>query len=118
MIKTSILKRPQGLKRVEWNIEFNNNHFEALEIDLEHVNKGKQKTRQTYYDEKDVLFIFDKLVNNSLLHPVDKRKFKNEICEYFIISGPIDNIKFKLIFCICSDRPKTIGVITLHRVKK
>ncbi len=114
-----MVERPVDLIKVEWRLQFNGLQFEALEIDLVHINTGKKQTRASSYSVSDVVFIFDKIVNGAALYPVDARKYKNVACEYFIKSGLLsDGNKYKIVFCICSDRPRTIGILTMHRVRK
>lgn len=113
-----MVERPANLINVEWSLHFNGFLFEALEIDLAHINTGKKQTRASSYGVSDVVFIFDKLVNGEVLYPVDARMYQNVACEYFIKSGFSNGIKYKIVFCICSDRPKTIGVLTMYKLRK
>lgn len=104
--------RPAGLEIVKASIEFNYRAFEYLEIDLEHVNRGKRSS----YSADEVVKIVMSMINNLRLVPSGEKDFGNENCSYFVRSGSSNDKKFKLVFCICSDRPTTIGVVTLHRI--
>lgn len=101
-----------GLEIVEVSAEFNYKTFGLLEIDLEHVNKDKRSN----YSADEVVKIVLAMINNLRLAPSGEQEFGNETCSYFVRSGSCDDKNFKLVFCICSDRPTTIGVITLHRI--
>jgi hypothetical protein len=68
-----------------------------LEIDRSHINLGKKKTRAGHLSG-------------------DQKQYGEEYCDYFSILGNVYGKKYKLIFCIFSDRPSSIGIITLFRV--
>lgn len=107
-----MIKRPLELEIVAASVEFNYKAFEFLEIDLEHVNKDKRSD----YSADEVVKIVLIMIDNLRLVPSGEKDFGNETCSYFVRSGNCDDKNFKLVFCICSDRPTTIGVITLHRI--
>lgn len=95
------------------DIEFNFLIYTKLEIDLAHVNKGERSS----YTSKDVAQIVSHLLNGLRLEASDEKSFGEDICSYFVRSGEFEDKNYKLVFCICSDRPESIGVITLHRVR-
>ena len=95
---------------------FNGYEFDAVEIDLEHINRGKQKLRQSQFDVEQVLNIIKILIHFEYLLSVGLRVFQDESYLYFAKSGIVKNKKYRIVFCICSDRPKTIGIITLFRI--
>ena len=97
---------------IEAIIEFNYQNFEFLEIDLDHVNKNGRSN----FSVKEVKDIVKALINGLRLMPSDVKSYGDEICSYFVRTGDYGDNSFKLVFCICSDRPTTIGVITLHRI--
>ena len=70
-----MVERPVDLIKVEWRLQFNGLQFEALEIDLVHINTGKKQTRASSYSVSDAVFIFDNIVNGAALYPVDARKY-------------------------------------------
>ena len=106
-----MIKRPKGLEIVELTVEFNFQKFTCLEIDLEHVNKDQRSN----FSLEDVSQIVLVLIDNLRLSPSGEKEFGDDICSYFVRSASYEDKNFKLVFCICSDRPATIGVITLHR---
>ncbi|MDD0852101.1 hypothetical protein HBN50_03290 [Halobacteriovorax sp. GB3] len=105
-----MIERPSGLEAVEVNIEFNFLNYTKLEIDLAHVNKDGRSS----YSCEDVAEIVSHLLNGLRLEASDEKAFGEEICSYFVRSGAFEEKNYKLVFCICSDRPESIGVITLH----
>jgi len=112
LLEVKLILRPEKLEIIKVEIEFNFQKFDFLEIDIDHVNKNGRSE----YTGKEVMKIFTKLVGNLNLAPSDEKSFGDEMCSYFVRSGEYKNKSFKTVFCICSDRPVTIGVITLHRV--
>jgi hypothetical protein len=107
-----LIKRPENLEINDVAIEFNFQNFEYLEIDLLHVNKDGRSS----FSKEEVTKISCFLINNLNLVPSGEKDFGGETCSYFVRSGEYESKNYKLVFCICSDRPTTIGVITLHRV--
>ena len=112
-MEVRVIERPNGLELVDVNIEFNFLKFTKLEIDLAHVNKNGRST----YSSNDVAKIVIHLLSGLVLEASDEKSFGDEVCSYFVRSGEFEEKNYKLVFCICSDRPETIGVITLHRVR-
>lgn len=107
-----MISRPSNLESISVNFEFNFQRITCLEIDLVHVNKnGRSKLTS-----KDVATIVESLVKSLILTASDEKEFGDEFCSYFVKRGEVESIEYKLVFCICSDRPTTLGVITLHRV--
>lgn len=109
-----MITRPKNLVHVEMNIEFNFHGYEVLEIDLEHINKEKRSHLTAY----EVSFIVKSLIDGMNLYPSGVKSFNDEICSYFVRRNLYKDKSYKLVFCICSDRPYSIGVITLYREKK
>lgn len=105
---------PLGLVVVQINIEFNQILYEKLEIDLDHINKNERSNLSL----QEVLKIFDYFIRNLSLQPSGEKSYKDEICSYYVRTHFWCHKKYRLIFCICSDRPLTIGVLTLFRVRK
>lgn len=98
------------------DLVFNFALFKKLEIDLQHINQGRLKLRQTKLTADDVTYIAMTLINNDFLHMSGKREFGEEHCTYFAKEGCVEGKKYRIIFCVCSDQPKAIGIITLFRV--
>jgi hypothetical protein len=88
--------------------------FDQLEIDLSRINKNHRSN----FTGIDVVEMFLFALNHVSLVPVDIRKYSDEICSYFIYCFEQENNSYKLVFCICSDKPSVIGIITLFRLKK
>lgn len=107
-----MIPRPENLVRVKVKVQFNLRVFESLEIDLSHINKNKRSS----YSVSLVTDIVVSVISNLLLEPVDSKFFDDESCTYYLRTGVHENKRYKIVFCICSDMPNVIGVITLHRV--
>ena len=107
-----MILRPKTLANCEVKIKFNLQDYEGLEIDLAHVNKNKR----TNYSIVEVADIFVSIINEMTLKPSDEKKFDDEFCAYYVKIGIYNKKNFKVVFCICSDRPRKLGVITLYRL--
>jgi hypothetical protein len=60
--------------------------------------------------------ISELFINNQFLYPESETKYGSDLCEYFSIINNYKTKKYKLVFCICTDRPHAIGILTLHRI--
>ena len=107
-----MVPRPENLVSVDAKIIFNLHEFEKLEIDLVHINKNERSS----FTPDDVEKIFLCLVENRYLEPVGYKYFSEHSCTYYIQSGVCETKRFKIVFCVCGDKPNTIGIITLHRI--
>lgn len=105
MLELALIKRPKNLVYCEVDVEFNSDYFLALEIDLDHVNFGKKKARTSNITALEVIEITTSLIMNKFLIPDDSKSFKDANCEYFSVIGKWQKKKYKLVFCVCSDRP-------------
>ena len=77
-----------------------------------HINKNKRSN----YTLEEIKNITYKLLLNKLLIPSAVREYENEACSYFVLKDYFMRKKYKIVFCICSDRPENIGIITFHRI--
>ena len=111
VLEVGVILRP-NLVFYEIEIKFNCAIFKMLEIDLNHVNKNSRSC----FSKEEVVSIFMNIVDGLNLAPVDEKQFGNESCAYYIRTGIIENKKYKIVFCICSDRAERIGIITLYRL--
>jgi hypothetical protein len=111
MSVNDLIKRPENLVRANFELEFNFRFFNEVECDLGHINKNERSV----FTLSDIVSISQSMLTNVKLAPIAERDFGGEVCSYFRRTGIYKMKKFKLIFCICSDRPETIGIITLHR---
>lgn len=107
-----MIKRPEGLSYIEVRLSFNFKVYTKLEIDLGHINKN---ARSNFSIEEVTNIMASALENNALL-ACDEKEFGTEICSYFVKKLIYKKNNYKLVFCICSDREDSIGVITLHRL--
>ena len=109
-----MIVRPKGLISLNLQVNFNQRTFDAVEIDLIHINKLKRSNFEADFIKK----IIEGNLEGVSLRRLDLKKFGIEYCEYYITVVSLLEKKFKLVFCICTDRPHTIGVITFYRLKE
>lgn len=112
-----MLTRPDTLYCHSIDILFNFILFKMVEIDLEHVNRGSNKQRNTNFSGDEISKIFSSLINNQVLSPSDEKEYGEYFCTYYVIIGEVEGQMYKTVFCICSDRPENIGVITLFKIR-
>lgn len=115
-MELEVIKRPAGLIFCETSLIFNYGHYLKLEIDLDHIQLGKSKTRSASLTLATVMEISELFINNEFLYPESEAKYGSDFCEYFSIINDYQSKKYKLVFCICTDRPHAIGILTLHRI--
>jgi len=108
-----LINRPDGLETVNVDLKFNFNTFVVLEIDINHVNKHGRSN----LSKADIAKIVIGILSGTVLHPSDYKVFGNELCSYFVKTSDFEDKNYKLVFCICSDKPDTIGIITLFRTR-
>lgn len=107
------LSRPAHLIIRNCEFYFNRTLYKKLEMDLVHINKD----RRSNYKADDIEKISIHLLAGKSLIPSATRIYSLIICNYFIVEEWYDDKKFRIAFCICSDRPNTIGIMTLFRTK-
>jgi hypothetical protein len=105
------IKRPKNLEYVECYLIFNRQFFEALEIDLEHINKSNRSALSVY----QIFEIFESFISDKFFLPIEVKNYENESCSYFTEIGEFKDKRYKIVFCVCTDKKRTIGVITLYR---
>lgn len=115
-MEKALITRPNGLVIKEVVLQFNFEQYSTLEIDLDHINLGRNGTRQARFTVDLAAEIVIGLIDEEDLFFNDKKRYGNEFCYYFSKIGKFKEKKYKLVFCICSDRPRSIGIITLFRV--
>lgn len=111
-----MIPRPSGLKERFVEIVFNDQLYTTLEIDLEHINLGKCRTRNSDFTITEVVNIAVCFLHNASLEMSDERCFGELFCKYYVCEKVYSYKKFKIVICVCNDRPERIGIITLHRI--
>lgn len=101
------------LELIEIDIEFNFKIFKSVEVDLNHVNKYGRSQFTAF----EVALFTQRVLQGKKMQPSAVKSFDKEVCSYFVRRELWNGKAYKIVFCICSDRPDTIGVITLFRVK-
>lgn len=107
-----LILRPEGLVFESVSILFNYRKFDVAEIDLKHINKGKRNT----FTANDVAKIVGHFIHQKCFIPSATKQFDDEACSYFALSDDYMGLRFRLVFCVCSDRPNSLGIITLYRI--
>lgn len=115
-MELALIVRPENLLFCNVDLLFNFYHFSTIEMDISHINFGKKETRVSNYTSAEIIAIVLNFINDQDFMPEATRQFENESCDYFLYIGKYNGKNYKLIFCICSDRPNSIGVITLFRL--
>lgn len=106
-----MIKRPVSLTSTKISMKFNFADFTKLEVDLPHINKYKRSD----FNICEVRNIITKELNGVNIIASANQKYKDEDCYYYVKKIKVRKKSYKLVFCICSDQPKTIGVITLYQ---
>lgn len=109
-----MIVRPEELVSLSLRLNFNQRAFDQLEIDLFHINKLKRSNFEAEYIKK----VIEENLDGISLRKIDLKRFGDEYCEYYITIVNLLEKKFKLVFCVCTDRPHTLGVITFYRLKE
>lgn len=115
-MELALITRPVDLIYKKVDLYFNCEFFSMLEIDLEHINQGRLSSRRSRFTSEQVMEVVLTLLENERLIFEDKKEYGRESCSYYQKIGKFNERSYKLVFCICSDRPKTIGIITLFRL--
>ena len=111
-----MIPRPHWLISRFIEITFNSREFNFLEIDLDHINKGKSRERSGDVTASEVALIVQSFLNGNDIEANDVKYFGQYNCQFFVKKQLYLNKMYKMVLCICSDRPDTIGIITLHRI--
>jgi hypothetical protein len=109
-----VIIRPSHLTILKCDFSFNGLEIEELEIDLKHINKRGRSSYTAEEISKFVRFYLD----GKILYYSDKKIFGDDFCEYYVWINSAEQKTFKLVFCICSDKPSTIGVLTFYQLRK
>jgi hypothetical protein len=110
--------RPKDLMIVKVDIEFNYLHYTKLEIDLEHINRGKNFSRETKFSVEEIIFLAQLFIDGEHLELDAQKYYEDESCNYFIMIKKFQDNNYKLIFCICTDREDSLGIMTIFRIKE
>lgn len=108
-----VIKRPENLDYSPIDLFFNNDWFECLEIDLEHINKKGR----SQFSAGDIAKVVKDVCENKILEPCGEAYYENEKCIYFEQVVFLHKVPHRLIMCICSDRLRNIGIISFYRVR-
>lgn len=113
-----VVIRPEGLQIIDVDIEFNLLNYSKLEIDLQHINRGKWLTRETSFLLGEILNLVTNFLDGELIEADAQKVYENESCDYYCLSKNYRGKTYKLVFCICTDKKETLGIITLHRSRR
>ena len=109
--------RPKSLEIIDVEIEFNFVSYRKIEIDLHHINRGKSLTRESTFSLFEIVNLVKIFLEGKILKPDNQRMYGDESCDYFTFIADLNGKKYKLVFCVCTDRRDTLGVITLYRLR-
>lgn len=110
--------RPANLVIVDVEIEFNFLIYTKLEIDVNHINYGKSFTRVVNYSANEVAGLVHLLLDGVSSDLYTEKVYGDESCYYFSLIKNIDERRYKIVFCTCSDRQGVLGIMTLYRVRR
>jgi hypothetical protein len=113
-----VVIRPDILQIVDIDIEFNYVKYSKLEIDLQHINRGKKLTRHSNFLLEEVLILVTFILDGEVIGLNASKSCGDENCDYFSILKRFQGNNYKLVLCVCSDRKDTLGIITLYRARK
>jgi hypothetical protein len=108
-----VIRRPEDLEEVRFNLVFNLKIYDQIEIDLAHINKDSRSV----FSAIDIGEIVCLALNGVALKPTALKIYANGSCEYFVRRLICKGKKFRLVFCVCDDKPTTLGVITIFRTR-
>lgn len=110
--------RPDGLQIIEVDIEFNYLKYSKLEIDLHHINREKKFTRETNFSAKEIFILVTVFLDGEVLELNAQEVYGDESCDYYSVTKSYEDNIYKLVFCICTDRRDSLGIMTLHRLRR
>ena len=108
-----VIKRPDKLVFVSVDLFFNNDWFDRLEIDLEHINKQGR----SHFLASDIAKVVREVCENKIQEPCGETYYENEKCVYYEQIVSLHKLPHRLIMCVCSDRIRSIGIISFYRVR-
>jgi hypothetical protein len=107
-----VIKRPADLVEIEAELVFNSRPIERIEVDLTHINKYS-RSNVTAIEVWEIV-IFN--LSGAIEEASGSKEYSNGTCDYFAKMVRYKRNWYKLVWCICSDTPMTIGIITFYRV--
>lgn len=113
IVEDALVRRPDHLEYIAVKIMFRGLWFDTIEIDLQHINKF----RRSNFNTKDIGYAAKTMLNERFFEAHTTKRYDDESCNYYVIIERFNGIYYKLVICICSDRPESIGIITFYRIK-
>ncbi|MGZ3857576.1 MAG: hypothetical protein ACXVKO_15060 [Bacteriovorax sp.] len=74
-----VVVRPGSLVIIDVEIEFNFLNYLKIEIDLQHINRGKNLTRETNLSEEEILILVKEFLNGEILESEVQKDYGDEI---------------------------------------
>lgn len=108
-----MITRPTHLEDINADLEFNGQRFVRLEVDLEHINKHKRSG----YSLSEILKIVTSMIDGKYYTTAGDKNFGDERCTYYVVRCSYHGRQYRLVMCVCTDEPETIGILTLHKEK-
>lgn len=111
-----LIQRPDNLKNAKVDFVFNGFSIREIEVDLEHINfGGSKKQERSNFNVQAVAKVCEYFFSEARLKSSGEKIFGDELCRYFKLSGIYRNKNYRIVICHCSDKPQTLGVITLFK---
>lgn len=108
-----MIKRPLTLMTLNVDMKFNSLQIDFLEIDLFHINKNERSGFSVF----DVAEMVKRHLDGVREVATATKTFGKESCIYFARTVVEGKRNYRFILCICSDKPNTLGVMTLYRTR-
>ena len=106
-----MIKRPADLVEIEVELFFNSRPIDRIEVDLAHINKNSRSNVNA--TEVWEIVVFN--LSNATVKATDTKRYHGGECDYFVIEVRHKAKWFRLVCCICSDKPTTLGIMTFYR---
>jgi hypothetical protein len=107
-----VIKRPVDLVEIEAELVFNSRPIDRIEVDLAHIIKNS-RSNVTATEVWEIV-VFN--LSGATVMATDSKKYSDGSCDYFVRTIRYRTHWFKLVWCICNDRPTTLGIMTFYRI--
>lgn len=107
-----MIKRPADLVEIEAELVFNSRPIDRIEVDLVHINKNS-RSNVTAAEVWEIV-VFN--LSGAIEEAAGSKQYSNGTCDYFAKMVRYKRNWYKLVWCVCEDKPRTMGVITFYRI--
>lgn len=113
ILEEVLVLRPDNFYVVPIQIFFNFKEYDSLEIDLDHINKNGRSD----FTSSQVERVLRRMLHGSVQDFQDFKRYFGGDYMYYSSEVETGKLNYKVAFCICTDRPKRIGVMTIYRIR-